>query len=53
MANPTAKEIEQAAKALKFDKPVMKVTKKGKTLTFHLYGGEVLKHTFKGKAVSR
>ena len=47
MANPTAKEIEEAAKALKFNVPIMKVTKSGKTLTFHLYGGKVLKHTLK------
>ena len=47
MANPTANEVKEAAAALKFNKPVMKITKKGKTLTFHLYGGEVLKYTLR------
>ena len=53
MAKPTANEVKEAAAALKFNKPVMKITKKGKTLTFHMYGGEVLKYTLKSKAASK
>ncbi len=53
MANPTAKEVKEAAAALKFDKPIMKITKSGKTLTFYLYGGEELKYTLKGRAASK
>jgi hypothetical protein len=44
MNKPTAAEINQAVKALKINKPIMKITKKGKTLTLYLYGGEMLKY---------
>ena len=44
MNEPTANEVKQAVKALKIDKPIMKVSKRGKTLTIYLYGGEVLKY---------
>jgi hypothetical protein len=44
MNEPTAAEVKQAVQALKINKPIMKVTKRGKTLTFYLYGGQVLKY---------
>ena len=43
MAEVTQAEIAQAVKAKKIDRPVMKATKRGKTITLHLYGGEVVK----------
>ena len=52
MSLPTASEVKQAAEALKINKPIMKITKKGKTLTFHLYGGDILKHTLKAARAS-
>ena len=44
MNEPTAAEFKQAVQALKINKPIMKVTKNGKTLTFYLYGGQVVKY---------
>ena len=44
MNEATPAEVKQAVQALKINKPIMKITKKGKTLTFYLYGGQVLKY---------
>jgi hypothetical protein len=44
MNEPSSAEVRQAVKALKIDKPIMKITKSGKTLILHLYGGEVVKY---------
>ena len=53
MSLPSASEVKKAAEALKIDKPIMKITKKGKTLTFYLYGGDVMKHTLKTTRASK
>ena len=50
MNEPSANEVKQAVQSLKIDKPIMKITKKGKTITLYLYGGEVMKHTLKAAA---
>ena len=44
MNEATAAEVKQAIKKLKIDKPIIKVSKRGKTLTLYLYGGQVLKY---------
>ena len=44
MNQPTAAEVKQAVQALKINQPIMKISKRGKTLTFYLYGGQVLKY---------
>jgi len=45
MAEATQAEIKKAIKAKKINVPIMKAERKGRTLTLHLYGGEVVKYT--------
>jgi hypothetical protein len=52
MNAPTANEVKQAVQALKINKPIMKITKHGKTLTFYLYGGQVLKYRLRSASDS-
>ena len=41
---PTKAQIKQAIQAMKIDKPIQKITRRGQTLTFYLYGGELRKY---------
>ena len=45
MSKPTVDEVKKAVKAKKIDVPVMRVDKRGRTLTLYLYGGGVVKYT--------
>ena len=53
MNEPTVNEVKQAVQALKINKPIMKITKQGKTLTFYLYGGDVVTHTLRAARTSK
>jgi hypothetical protein len=52
MNQPSVNEVKEAVEALKINKPIMKITKKGKTITLYLYGGDVIKYTLRSKAAS-
>ena len=52
MSQPTSEEVKRAIQAKKINKPIMKVEKKGKTLTLYLLGGEVVKYTLPGRSHS-
>jgi len=52
MAEATRAEVQKAIKAKKINKPIMKVEKKGKTLTLYLLGGDVVKYTLPGRSSS-
>ncbi|MFC1996975.1 hypothetical protein ACFLXI_05130 [Chloroflexota bacterium] len=45
MADPTKEEVQKAIKAKKINKPIMKVEKKGRTLTLYLLGGDIVKYS--------